>query len=89
MVRKENQEVKYYSDYNSINQGVLNSPNTTMVKVNRSSLDTQISQLKKDKVFTDPDFAPNEHALGQFDSVNIDKWKRLSYISGAGKLFGK
>lgn len=59
MVRKENQEVKYYTDYNSINQGVLNSPNTTMVKVNRSSLDTQISQLKKDKAFTDPDFAPN------------------------------
>ena len=79
MVRKDNQEPKYYSDMDSIGQAILNSPNTTLVKVNRSTLDSQLSQLKnKDKVFTDPEFAPNETALGKIDSVNIDKWKRIS-----------
>ena len=54
MVRKENQEPKYYKDMDSIGQTLLNSPNTTLVKVNRSNLDSQLGQLKKDKAFTDP-----------------------------------
>ena len=88
LVKKDQQAPKYYSDIKSINQGELNDPNTTLLKVARSSLDSQMQQLKN-QAFSDPEFQPNEASLGKIANINIDKWKRVSELTNGLKLFGE
>lgn len=66
IVQKENESPKFYADYKDINIGDLHSPNTSMMKVNKSNWQSNIIAIlnSKDKVFLDPDFPPSEASLG-------------------------
>lgn len=90
LVQKENESPKFYADYKDINVGDLNSPNTSMMKVSKSSWQSQVAAVlkSKDKTFVDQDFGPVESSLGQFSHMNIDKWKRVSEIVEKPVLFG-
>lgn len=61
-----------------------------MMKVNKSGWESHVAAIlkSKDKVFVDPEFKPEESSLGQFDSIQIDRWKRISEIVDKPELYG-
>lgn len=90
LVQKKNEAPKFYSDYKDINLGELHSPNTTLMKVNKTNWESNVLEIlkSKDMVFLDPDFPPSEASLGPFELISVDKWKRISEIVKSGSLFG-
>jgi hypothetical protein len=89
LVKKDKETPKFYPDLAAVSQKELSDPGVSMFRVTKSPLESQLAQLKfKGKAFIDPEFPPNETSLGQFDSINIDRWKRISEIVEKPQLFG-
>ena len=70
----------FVKNYDKIGKD-LSSPNTSVIKVNKSDYDTIAKEYgKKDKKWTDGSFPPNDQSLGVISNVTSNGWKRISEI---------
>ena len=90
MVQQPTQPPKFYQKFTDIKEEELHNSTVSIVKVSKSDITLEKGAVKGDKAkFIDKTFPPEAMAMGEFQGLSGEKWRRVSDLVKNPILFPK